>query len=238
MSKTETKTETLNRLFTENGLLPEDVHKHNHYTIITRPGIEKIQAKNKVSVHYEAVVMERDFAVVKGTFSKEGVPNLQTFGSASKETCQNRYYAEMAEKRCLSRGVLKICKFYELGVYGEDEADDFKPPQRTQTVKAGEGQPKQGNASQTAPKAPASESTTRSLPGKALEVETPMGAFPLATDAQRQEIRTLLEDGTITRQEKTKMMLSLNVFDTHRATEAIAKIKWVIAERKRIPVAK
>jgi hypothetical protein len=146
MEKTETKTETLNRLFKENGLLPEDVHKHNHYTIITRMGIEKIQAKNKVTAHYEAIVMERDFAVIKGTFSKEGVPDLETFGSASKETSQNKYYAEMAEKRCLSRGVLKICKFYELGVYGEDEADDFKAPQQAKPVNTVEAKSTQENA--------------------------------------------------------------------------------------------
>ena len=125
---TESKSQTLDRLFKENGLLTEDVHKHQHYTIINRMGIEKIQAKNGVSVHYEPVVMERDFCVIKGIFKKEGVPDLETFGSASKETSQNKYYPEMAEKRCLSRGVLKICKFYELGVFGEDEADDFKRP--------------------------------------------------------------------------------------------------------------
>lgn len=139
--KTESKKETLNRLFKENGLLDEDVHKHNHYTIITRAGIEKIQAKNKVTVHYESVVMERDFAVIKGTFSKEGVPDLETFGSASKETSQNKYYPEMAEKRCLSRGVLKICRFYELGVFGEDEADDFKPAPQVKPMPAPPAEP-------------------------------------------------------------------------------------------------
>jgi len=32
----------------------------------------------------------------------------------------------MAEKRALSRLVLKTCGFYELGVFGEDESEDFK----------------------------------------------------------------------------------------------------------------
>ena len=34
----------------------------------------------------------------------------------------------MAEKRALSRAVLKVTGFYELGVFGEDESDDFKRP--------------------------------------------------------------------------------------------------------------
>jgi hypothetical protein len=32
----------------------------------------------------------------------------------------------MAEKRALSRVVLKIAGFYKHGVFGEDESDDFK----------------------------------------------------------------------------------------------------------------
>lgn len=36
------------------------------------------------------------------------------------------YLAEMAEKRCKSRGVLKLAGFYELGFYSQDEAEEFK----------------------------------------------------------------------------------------------------------------
>ena len=32
----------------------------------------------------------------------------------------------MAEKRAMSRAVLKLTGFYELGVFGEDESDSFK----------------------------------------------------------------------------------------------------------------
>jgi hypothetical protein len=35
------------------------------------------------------------------------------------------YLSEMAEKRCNSRGVLKLAGFYDQGFYGEDEAEDF-----------------------------------------------------------------------------------------------------------------
>jgi hypothetical protein len=32
----------------------------------------------------------------------------------------------MAEKRALSRAVLKMTGLYELGIFGEDESEDFK----------------------------------------------------------------------------------------------------------------
>jgi len=32
----------------------------------------------------------------------------------------------MAEKRAMSRAVLKLTGFYDLGVFGEDESEDFK----------------------------------------------------------------------------------------------------------------
>lgn len=214
--KTESKKETLNRLFKENGLLEEDVHKHNHYTIITRAGIEKIQAKNKVTVHYEAVVMERDFAVIKGTFSKEGVPDLETFGSASKETSQNKYYPEMAEKRCLSRGVLKICRFYELGVFGEDEADDFKK------------QPETPKAAQPKPAPIIIKSEAADTPPS----EEPAEEVKYATTKQKEIIIRLLNNPVITRQEKTKMLLNINKLDEERATQVIENLNKVIDERE------
>ena len=54
------------------------------------------------------------------------------FGSALKgETYKDGntnswYVMEMAEKRAMSRAVLKLTGFYELGVFGEDESEDFK----------------------------------------------------------------------------------------------------------------
>ena len=59
---------------------------------------------------------------------------VETFGSALKGdnykdgNCNSWYVAEMAEKRAMSRAVLKLTGFYELGVFGEDESDNFKKP--------------------------------------------------------------------------------------------------------------
>jgi hypothetical protein len=111
-----------------------DVFKHQHYVIITRQGIEKIAAKENITINYEVIKCEPKFAVMKATAYIATKPNanIETFGSALKGdnykdgNCNSFYVAEMAEKRALSRAVLKLTGFYELGVFGEDESDDFK----------------------------------------------------------------------------------------------------------------
>jgi hypothetical protein len=108
-----------------------DIFKHQHFTIITRSGIDKIQAKEQIFVDYEVINCEKNFAVVKANASKEGA-KIQTFGSALKGdnfkdgNTNSWYVMEMAEKRAMSRAVLKLTGFYELGVFGEDESEDFK----------------------------------------------------------------------------------------------------------------
>lgn len=119
--------EKIKTLYEKYELTPDDVFKHQHYLIITRSGIEKIQATEKINVNYEVVRCEPNFAAVKAYNDK-----LQTFGSALKGASYkdgntNTYYVlEMAEKRALSRLVLKQTGFYELGVFGEDESEEFK----------------------------------------------------------------------------------------------------------------
>ena len=113
-------------LYKKYGLNTDDIFKHKHYLIITRSGIEKIQAIDKIEVNYEVIRCEPDYAVFKAYNS-----NLQTFGSAKygeyKTGNTNSWYiAEIAEKRALSRLVLKQTGFYELGVFGEDESEDSK----------------------------------------------------------------------------------------------------------------
>ena len=125
------KTEILKEKYIKYELTKEDVFKHQHYIIITRSGIEKIQAIENITIRYEVVKCESDFAAIKAIATKES-NTIETFGSALKgETFRdgntNTWYClEMAEKRALSRAVLKLTGFYELGVFGEDEAEDFK----------------------------------------------------------------------------------------------------------------
>jgi len=127
----ETKKDILNRLFVENNLTSEDVFKHQHYTIITRGGIEKIQANIDINITYDVIRCEPPFAVVKAT-ANVGDQVIETFGSALKGksytdgNTNSWYVMEMAEKRAMSRAVLKLAGFYQLGVFGEDESESFK----------------------------------------------------------------------------------------------------------------
>lgn len=130
-NSTMTQRELLKERYKKYGLTPEDVFKHQHYVIIARTGIDKIQAIEKITIDYEVIKCEKDFAVVKA-FGKKGDIPIQTFGSCLKGSthkdgnCTTWYVMEMAEKRAMSRAVLKLTGFYELGVYAEDESEDFK----------------------------------------------------------------------------------------------------------------
>lgn len=129
------------------GLTQKDWFQHKHYTIITRMGIDKIQAFEKIVIDFQAVKVEPEFCVVKATGTKDTL-TVQTFGSskygakewvkfdkpdqygktgkwAESGNTTTWYIMEMAEKRAMSRVVLKITGFYELGVFGEDESEDF-----------------------------------------------------------------------------------------------------------------
>lgn len=112
------------------GLIAGDWFQHAHYTILTRQGIEKVQGIEKITIKYEVVKCEENFAVFKAIGSKESV-TIETYGSALKGdykngNCNTWYVAEMAEKRAMSRVVLKLTGLYALGVFGEDESEDFK----------------------------------------------------------------------------------------------------------------
>ena len=117
----------LNELYKQNGLTADDVFKHKFYTIISRSGIDKIQAKNKIEIHYDLIHNSGDnkCIIIKAT-AKSGDQIIQTFGESSPSNTSNAYPVAMAEKRAMSRAVLKLTGFYELGHFGEDEAEDFK----------------------------------------------------------------------------------------------------------------
>lgn len=121
----------LMELYKKYNLDKTDFFKHQHYTIITRQGIDKIQAHEQMNVAYEVIKCEPNFAVFKASAEKDG-KKIETFGSALKGAgyqdgnTNSWYVAEMAEKRAMSRAVLKLTGFYELGVFGEDESESFK----------------------------------------------------------------------------------------------------------------
>ena len=117
----------LNELYVKNGLTQDDVFKHKFYTIISRAGIDKIQANNNIVIDYDLCHNSPDnkCIIIKAT-AKCGDKVIQTYGESSPANTSNGYPVAMAEKRAMSRAVLKLTGFYELGHFGEDEADDFK----------------------------------------------------------------------------------------------------------------
>jgi len=140
-----TKDEQIRELFKKYDLFydrnnPEsrdnDVYIHKHYKTITRPGIQKIQRKAGIKIDYDPINNScgPDWAVIRATghyTDKETgeYKTYTTFGSANAGNCRTGYYAEMAEKRVMSRIVLSLVGLYELGFYGNDEVEDGEKEQ-------------------------------------------------------------------------------------------------------------
>lgn len=127
------------KLYKKYNLTPEDIFKSPvGFTIITRSGIDKIQAVAKIDIAYslEKVSDDNKYVVIKaigiinskidsdGDISKES-KRIETYGESSPQNTRNQYPIAMAEKRAMSRCVLKLTGFYELGVYGEDEVNEI-----------------------------------------------------------------------------------------------------------------
>ena len=114
--------EQLNTLFKKYNLYVEDIFKHKHYNIITISGIDKIQAKAGINIDYDLKHYNPDLktCIIKATGTKESI-TIQTYGECSPENNRNAYPVAIAEKRAMSRIVLKLCGFYELAT----EAQEF-----------------------------------------------------------------------------------------------------------------
>ena len=127
------------KLYKNYNLTPEDIFKSPlGFTTITRSGIDKIQAVAKIEITYslEKVSDDNKYVVIKATgiinskidpdgdILKES-KRIETYGESSPQNTKNQYPIAMAEKRAMSRCVLKLTGFYELGVYGEDEVNEI-----------------------------------------------------------------------------------------------------------------
>jgi hypothetical protein len=150
---TTNKKDFLNDLVKKNHLnVDEDVFRKvirgKEMAFIKRSGIEKIQFTNDIRVRYEVIAMQPDYVVIKAIASRglgvsyaldAGDVVVESFGEATPENTNQKppYYSAMAEKRALSRVVLKIVGAYKYNVFGEDEADAFK--QTTHSTDFSEG---------------------------------------------------------------------------------------------------
>jgi hypothetical protein len=54
-------TEKIKEKYHHYGLEKEDIFKHQHYLIITRSGIEKIQAIENIVINYDVINCEANF---------------------------------------------------------------------------------------------------------------------------------------------------------------------------------
>jgi len=174
-----TNDEVMDELFKEYELVYDkedpknsDVFITRQYKIITRSGIDKIEAKVNPVVEYKILAHDEYEVVIQGTFEKDG-KSVTTIGEASIDRFENivlsmseshsepvqdednnvilgsktksrsgekvekilikkgnvgqnpPYLYAMAEKRCRSRAILRLAGLYDIGFYGEDEAEAF-----------------------------------------------------------------------------------------------------------------
>ena len=130
----ETRKDALRRLFTQNGLVEEDVHKDPRgFVFIKRSGVDKIVRKQGITIAYEVIKLdlEKDNidVVLKAVASMKGkngdAINMMSFGEASNANLMGgakNFPVAMAEKRAMARVGLKMTGFYEQDkVFGEGE---------------------------------------------------------------------------------------------------------------------
>tara|TARA_R110000744_G_scaffold322577_1_gene428538 strand:- start:1166 stop:1543 length:378 start_codon:yes stop_codon:yes gene_type:complete len=115
----------LTNIYKKYNLTEEDIFNDRRgFTIITLSGIHKIQLINKISVEYEVIVCSMDNVVLKGlSFLQdqdgEWIKQTETFGSANIKNCTHNFKTEIAEKRCLSRLIIRTIGF--TNTHGEAE---------------------------------------------------------------------------------------------------------------------
>ena len=121
--------EFLNKLYKEHQLTKEDVYTDKRgFTIITRSGVEKIQAQNNIKVEFEVQCCSLENVVIKAisytfnTAEDEFEKQIETYGSASKNNCKQHFLVEIAEKRSLARCIIKTMRW--TNTYGEDELEN------------------------------------------------------------------------------------------------------------------
>tara|TARA_Y100000385_G_scaffold150274_1_gene155801 strand:+ start:389 stop:769 length:381 start_codon:yes stop_codon:yes gene_type:complete len=94
------------------------------FVIMTRGGVEYLQARIKAVVSFETVPEWSDTKEGKycvKAYAKCEMGQVETYGEVSKSNNRNAYPIAMAEKRALSRAILKLAGFGN--TYGEDELE-------------------------------------------------------------------------------------------------------------------
>lgn len=129
---TSTNLERLRTQYKKYKLSEDDLHflefGKTKIPIIKRTGIDKIQAIENIKINYDCIEYTPGIsAATKATATLNDLM-IESFGEANTKNNKNAYPLAMAEKRAMSRVILKLTGFYELGVYGEDEIEEPKNP--------------------------------------------------------------------------------------------------------------
>ena len=117
--------EQLKKIYIDYNLTKEDVYSDRRgFAIITRSGAEKIQLDRNIQVEYEVICCSLENVVIKAISyiqdqDGEWIKQMETFGSASINNCKQHFLVEIAEKRSLSRIIIKTLGF--TNTYGDDE---------------------------------------------------------------------------------------------------------------------
>ena len=125
--------EELKALATRFGMKGNHFHADSRgFIIVTRQGIEYIAGKLHIDAELTpflewsnpddgryVIRCDAKRPMGDGTWTK-----VTTFGEVSKANNRNQYPIAMAEKRALSRAILKLAGLYKAGAYGEDEIDE------------------------------------------------------------------------------------------------------------------
>lgn len=260
--KTAQQQEAFNALCLANGLGKEDVwqHKQSGQWIIARTGIEKIQGHNNIGIDLQLCAAAVDFAVVKATAERTVRPegaktggkkiSIQSLGSANAKNSQVTYYAEMAEKRAKSRAILQLMGFYALGVYGEDEADDFKRTadavpvslpaevpahnpgaQRVADLQREENEAQAQQAEEPAAKPEAVASAPASTAPAPAPSAAPSAGLNVELESVIQAIIRELRSEHITPIERNKMMMAVNTLTLEKAQKCLANLRETVEYR-------
>ena len=109
-----------------------DVWKCHDNWILTHDAITKIALLENIKISKIESIYQSEtscrFLVTMVKEDKDGnvIDSVTTVGEADTKNCKMSYISSMAEKRGIDRGVLKLIKAYEWGVFSEIEAEAFK----------------------------------------------------------------------------------------------------------------
>ena len=109
-----------------------DVWKCHNDWILTHDAITKIAHMENIKLSKIESIYQSEtscrFLITMVKEDKDGnvIDSITTVGEADTKNCKMSYISSMAEKRGIDRGVLKLIRAYEWGVFSEIEAEAFK----------------------------------------------------------------------------------------------------------------